>query len=120
MEDYIAPSIPPYTFSMDNNIKENHTYQSFIDVNNDGNPIVISSATRTAVFIYPYLYGLSDNDDLNGSGLYNNLTKLIQPKGNRTINLVGNVKFIYFCYPAIYGELTSILNLIVLKYWEIL
>ena len=108
---YIAPAIPPYVFSnIDIGIFDNNTYTAYAQVDNNGTPTVINSNTRNINFIYPYLWGMSTTPGLNGTALYSAFTRQIQTQGNKTISLIGSTVYIYFCYPAIYPDLTSILD----------
>lgn len=103
--------IPPYTFAFtDVNINSNHSYYTKVGVDNNGNPVLITSNTKTAAFIYPYLWGMSTIAGLSGNSLYTEFTKQVQASGNKTISLIGNIVYIYFCYPSTYGNLTSILD----------
>ena len=104
-------TIPPYSFAYtDVNISSNHSYQTLVQVNNNGSPTIISSNTIQASFIYPYLWGMSSTAGLTGNGLYTTFTRQVVTQGNKTVSLVGNVVYIYFCYPATYPDLTSILD----------
>ena len=66
---------------------------------------------RTTIGLYPFLYGMSEFE-LDGTTLYTtfNSTKLIQTEGNKTVGLDGNLKYIYFAYPATYADLISIID----------
>jgi hypothetical protein len=105
------PTIPPYSFTFsDTNISSNHSYQSSIQVNNNGSPTIITSNTIQASFIYPYLWGMSVTPGLSGTNLYTEFTRQIVTQGNETISLIGNTVYIYFCYPSSYPALSSILD----------
>jgi hypothetical protein len=109
-EVYTA-SVPPLAFSYtDSAITTNHSYISYVSVDNNGSPTVISSNTKTATFVYPYLWGMSTGSGLSGTALYNAFTKQVVASGNKTVSLVGNSTYIYFAYPATYPALTSILD----------
>jgi len=104
-------SIPPYSFTFnDINTYSNHTYQTFVSVNNNGSPTVISSNAISISFVYPYLWGMSVTSGLSGISLYNAFTPQIVTQTSKTINLNGSAVYIYFAYPAIYPDLTSILD----------
>lgn len=105
-------TIPPYTASFtDTGITSSHTYQTFIQADNNGSPGIASSAIRTVSFIYPYLWGLSSTPNLTGSALYTTMqSKSISVEGDKSSNFWGIGTYIYFAYPATYAALTSILD----------
>ena len=82
------------------------------DVANNGSPTTIYSGTKYLRSVYPFLYGVNSDGTLTngGTALYTGLTKLIQTKSNKSISLTGTNGYIYFAYPASYGNLTSILD----------
>jgi hypothetical protein len=67
----------------------------------------IASATKQVKFIFPFLTGMNA-EVLLANDFYTGLTKSIAPKANKSITLNGSNQYIYFCYPASYGNLTSI------------
>lgn len=70
----------------------------------------INSSTKYVRAVYPYLYGVSSSNlETGGTVPYTTLTKLIQMQGNKSVTLTGT-GYIYFCYPASYPDLTSILD----------
>jgi hypothetical protein len=104
-------TIPPLSFTYtDTNISSNHSYQSSIQVDNNGVPTIISSTTTSATFIYPYLWGMSATPGLSGTSLYSAFTSQLVTSGNKTVALNGSTVYIYFCYPSTYAALTSILD----------
>ena len=99
----------PLSFTFADSISSSHTYQTFVQTDNNGSPIVINSSTKTATFIYPYLYGTSAIPDLSGTALYTGLSgKSITTQGTKTFNYNSSVVYMYFCYPASYDDITSI------------
>lgn len=68
-----------------------------------------TSTTKTLTFVLPFLYG-SSATLLSQTTYYNNLNKLIQVKGNKTVNFNDISKYFYFIYPATYGDLSVILD----------
>jgi hypothetical protein len=103
----------PYasTYSViDSNVSSSHVYQAYISASNNGSPGIISSTTKNVNFIYPYLWGMSATPGLSGNSLYTTLTRQVQSYGNKTISMVGNGVYVYFCYPSTYPLLTSILD----------
>jgi len=105
-------SIPPFSFTYtDTNISSSHVYQTFVQVDNDGSPTVISSVTRTVSFIFPYLWGMSSTPGLSGNTLYTTMVShSITVSGNKAGYFWGTGTYIYFAYPSSYSALTSILD----------
>jgi hypothetical protein len=70
----------------------------------------VISRTANLIHIYPYFYGMSATDYSITGNLVNDgdLTKLITPLNNQIVPLSGTSKYVYFAYPASYGDLTSI------------
>ena len=66
------------------------------------------STQGTLTYIYPTYYGMVATDFSTSGNIDGNLTKLLLPKGNRTVPMNGTNAFIYFAYPATYGNLISI------------
>lgn len=69
------------------------------------------TTSRTATFVYPLYYGNSTTDFSTTGNVEGTLTKSVQTKPSQksvALNFTG--EFIYFCYPAVYGDLTSILD----------
>lgn len=88
-------------------------YVAYQGVGNNGSPSTINSGTKLVQSCYPYLYGVSSaNLTVGGTTTYTTLSsgKLIQTKANKTVSLSGTNGYIYFCFPASYGVLTSILD----------
>ena len=82
------------------------SYRSYITTGNSGR---IGSPTRSINFVYPYFWGMTAADlTAGGNPLYLALTKAIQNRGNKAVTYDGNLQYIYFAYPAAYGDLTSI------------
>jgi hypothetical protein len=86
-------------------------YVAYQGVGNNGSPTTINSSTKLVQSVYPYLHGVhSDNLTAGGTDVYTKLSgKIVQAKSNKTVSLTGS-GYIYFCYPASYGTLTSILD----------
>ncbi len=109
---YITRSgIPPLTYTYtDNNITSDHSYIGYCQTDNSGSPAIISSGTRTITFLYPFLYGLSAVNGLEGTTLYTTLTKDITSFGNKAYIFNGTSTYIYFAYPSSYTELVHVLD----------
>ena len=85
-------------------------YVAYQAVGNNGAPTTINSSTKIATSVYPYFHGVTTiNYTAGGTATYTGLTKVVESKSNKTKTLNG-VGFMYFCYPASYGLLTSIID----------
>ena len=73
----------------------------------DGNSTPSSSSTLS--FVDPFFWG-SSATLLGQTTYYNNLNKIIQTKGTKTVTFNNTDAYFYFVYPASYGDLTSILD----------
>jgi hypothetical protein len=73
-------------------------------------PVSFSSKTtsRTATYVYPFYYGSSTTDYSTSGNVDGVLSKSIVSKSTRTVNYDFSSKFAYFCYPASYGDLSSV------------
>lgn len=91
----------------DHAINADVDYIAKVDVAGNGNAHAINSGTKSIKFVFPFLTGM-DASVLNGSTIYAALTKQILPKANKLVNFNDSNKYIYFAYPASYGDLTSI------------
>lgn len=67
------------------------------------------SSSKTIRWVYPFFYGEDSNDLSGGTGI-ETLTKSVSRKGNKTIGINATNEFIYFAYPASYGDLSTILD----------
>jgi hypothetical protein len=106
-----SASVPPLSFAFtDANITSNHSYYATVSVDNNGSPTTITSNTSNVSFIYPYLWGTSSVAGLSGASLWSTMSRQVVTSGNKTVNFVGSVVFMYFAYPATYPALTSILD----------
>jgi hypothetical protein len=85
-------------------------FVAYQGVGNNGTPATINSATRFSRSVYPYLHGTSTiNFTSGGTSTYLGLTKVVEAQANKT-KLFNGTGYMYFCYPASYGTLTSILD----------
>ena len=102
-------NIPGYSYSFnDTNVSTNQTYETFVQVGNNGSPTLIHSSINSVNFIYPFLYGMSATPGLSGTALYNALSKDVSPFGNKSHNLIGTAVYIYFAYPSTYADLVHV------------
>jgi len=68
-----------------------------------------ASSTKTINWVYPFFTGMNSNNLTDGTGIYSSsLTKLIKTKSSKTVALNDTLKYIYFAYPASYGDLSTI------------
>jgi hypothetical protein len=67
------------------------------------------SSSKTIRWVYPFFYG-EDASDLSGGTGIETLTKNVSRKGNKTFGINATNEFIYFAYPASYGNLSTILD----------
>lgn len=70
------------------------------------------SQTRTVTYVYPFFHGMSATDYSTTGDLYSDggITTLVATGGNKSLSISGNLKYIYFAYPASYGDLSSIID----------
>jgi len=73
---------------------------------------IIAPSARTLTYIYPIYYGMTATNyatsgNINSS-VGSGITKLLETRGTKTVPINGVDKYVYFAYPAIYGNLTSI------------
>lgn len=88
----------------------NTTYRLKANVANNGSAIDIYSSTQTLSFIYPFFYGCNANASLTGSDVYSVLTKSITNKANKSITYSGTDTYLYFAYPASYGNIVKVMD----------
>ena len=67
------------------------------------------SSSKTIRWVYPFFYGENTSDLSGGTGIQN-LTKSVSRKGDKTFGINATNEFIYFAYPASYGNLSTILD----------
>lgn len=67
------------------------------------------SSSKTIRWVYPFFYGEDLNDLSGGTGI-ETLTKSVSRKGDKTFGINATNEFIYFAYPASYGNLSTILD----------
>jgi hypothetical protein len=68
------------------------------------------SSTKTIRWVYPFFYGEDTSDLSGGTGIETSLTKSVSRKGDKTFGINATNEFIYFAYPASYGDLSIILD----------
>lgn len=88
----------------------NYRYKFLADVGGNGSPHILESVERVSEGIFPYLWGASDNPDLEGLALYNTLTLLMEKEGNKQVVFNGENKYFYFCLHEDYNDLSQIID----------
>lgn len=79
---------------------------------NSGSPASAGTLTNGTTIngVYPFIYGMSATDYTSSGDIYSALTKLIQGKQNTSVNYNAADQYVYFAYPASYGNLTSVVD----------
>ena len=96
---------PPFSIQNSTGAEVSHTWTlNVTDSQNSSN-----SSSKTIRWVYPFFYGEDSNDLSGGTGI-ENLTKSVSRKGNKTLGINATNEFIYFAYPASYGDLSTILD----------
>lgn len=91
-------------------ISSSASYRIEADTENNGIPKTIASATETVEFVYPFMWGMHSDPNLSGTNLFNAFAKQTQKNGEKSVTYNDADKYIYFCQPFSYPELTSILD----------
>ena len=66
--------------------------------------------TSSITFCYPYYFGVIEENQEITSDLFNNFTKKIETKGNKSNNYTTNNQCMIIAYPKTYGALKKILD----------
>ena len=98
-----------YTFEPSISITSNTSNSYFKVIVNDGVTNVTAN-TNSFTFVYPYYYGVINNDAEINENLIKNLTKQVVAKGNKTYSYSPNFQKMVIAYPKSYGVLKSILD----------
>lgn len=80
---------------------------TFTLADNSGKPEGTVVASDSLAFYYPFLSGATDGTTPNH---YQDLTKLVNSKADRSFNLNGTNKYFWIGYPASYGALSQLLD----------
>ena len=70
----------------------------------------VTANTNSFTFVYPYYYGVINNDAEINETLIKSLTKQVVAKGNKTYSYSPNFQKMVIAYPKSYGVLKSILD----------
>jgi len=90
-------------------VSSSRTYQTAMQVGNNGSPTLMFSTAKSVSFIFPYLWGMSTTAGLADTALYNGMsTKVIETEQTQADSLVGTSTYIYFAFPATFNSLSSI------------
>lgn len=84
------------------------TYTSRVTDNAGANTINGGSVNFT--FVYPFYYGTVANAGEATGEAIAGMTKLIQAKGNKSVNYTADNECCVFAYPASYGNISSIID----------
>lgn len=95
---------PPFSIQNSTGAEVSHTWTLIVADSQD-----TASTIKTIRWVYPFFYGEDSNDLSGGTGI-ENLTKSVSRKGNKTLGINATNEFIYFAYPASYGDLSTILD----------
>lgn len=95
---------PPFSVQNSTGAEVSHTWTLIVADSQD-----TASTIKTIRWVYPFFYGEDSNDLSGGTGI-ENLTKSVSRKGNKTLGINATNEFIYFAYPASYGDLSTILD----------
>ena len=98
-----------YTFEPSISITSNTSNSYFKVIVNDGVTNVTAN-TNSFTFVYPYYYGVINNDAEINENLIKSLTKQVVAKGNETYSYSPNFQKMVIAYPKSYGVLKSILD----------
>ena len=67
--------------------------------------VATNDITKTKTFVYPFFHGSTPSTSIT---IYSDLTKLIEVQSDKAIAYNDTDAYFWFCYPASYGDLTSI------------
>lgn len=98
-----------YTFSSPVNITSNISNSYFKVVASDSTSDVTAN-TSSFTFVYPYYYGVINDNATITESLIKSLTKQVVAKGNKTYTYNPNFQKMVIAYPKAYGALKSILD----------
>lgn len=98
-----------YTLEPSVSITSNTSNSYFKVIVNDDTTNVTAN-TNSFTFVYPYYYGVINNDAEINENLIKSLTKQVVAKGNKTYSYSPNFQKMVIAYPKSYGVLKSILD----------
>lgn len=98
-----------YTLEPSVSITSNTSNTYFKVIVNDGTTNVTVN-TNSFTFVYPYYYGVINNDAEINENLIKSLTKQVVSKGNKIYSYSPNFQKMVIAYPKSYGVLKSILD----------
>ena len=97
------------TFNVSCNISIKDNKRLTIEVTDEVGSIVTTS-TNIFNYIYPYYYGVANENTLLNGEFIKTLTKKVEVKGEKTLSYITNNQRMVFAYPSSYGKLSKILD----------
>ena len=76
----------------------------------DGIGSIVTVNTNAFNYIYPYYYGVANENTLLNGEFIKTLTKRLEVKGTKSISYITNNQRMVFAYPLSYGKLSKILD----------
>lgn len=93
------------------NLGISQQYRIEADVTTGGNNTTEYSPIRDLEGIYPYFYGSDPDIALSGTDAYNNLTKVLQKEGTKTVTITySSGEYLYIFTPTSWGALTDVID----------
>ena len=71
---------------------------------------VVTAYTNPFNYIYPYYYGVANENILLNGEFIKTLTKKLEVKGTKSISYITNNQRMVFAYPVSYGKISKILD----------
>ena len=87
-----------------------NTSNSYFKVIVNDDTTNVTANTNSFTFVYPYYYGVINNDAEINENLIKSLTKQVVAKGNKTYSYSPDFQKMVIAYPKSYGVLKSILD----------
>jgi len=76
-----------------------------VNISDEATPVVKDTESKTITFVYPFFDGSTVADTVDP---YSGLNKRISTKSNKSVAYDADDNYFWFCYPASYGDLSSI------------
>ena len=86
------------------------TNKSFTVRVTDKSGKVVTANTNGFNFVYPYYWGVCDNDAAIDEAMVKGLTKKVETKGSKGVTYTANDQRAVIAYPASYGDIRKILD----------
>lgn len=92
-------------------VTSNKNFQVRATANGEnGQPLAISANTGSFTFVYPYYWGLCQENSTINEGLIKGLDKKVEIKANKSVTVTSNNQRVVFAYPKTYGIIKQILD----------